>query len=186
VSHIHVKKERIIDASPEVVYDALADYKGQRKQVLTPNFLDYTIERGGRGSGTMLRYRLQAAGRERPYHISVQEPVKGQVLVERDTNSSLVTTWSVTPVKDGRQSKVSVESDWTGGNGVKGFFERTFAPLGLRRIYDTILSRLERQVQPGTVKDEKKKGLRLGLGIPFLIVGSLSTAAIVLRYMQKK
>lgn len=186
MSHIHVKKERMIDARPEAVYEALADYKGQRKQMLTPNFLDYTIERGGRGGGTMLRYRLQAAGRERPYHISVQEPVKGQVLVERDTNSSLVTTWSVAPVKDGDKSRVSVESEWTGGSGVKGFFERTFAPLGLRRIYDTMLSRLEQQVQPGPVKDEKRKNLKLGLGIPFLVVGSLSTAAIVLRYMQKK
>src|SRR5579885_819167 len=186
MSRIHVKTERVINARPEIEYEALADYKGERKQMLTPNFLDYTVERGGQGSGTMLRYRLQTAGRERPYHISVQEPVKGQVLVERDTNSSLVTTWSVAPVKDGDRTRVSVESEWTGGNGVKGFFERTFAPLGLRRIYDTMLSRLEHQVRPDTAKDEKKKSLRLGLGIPFLIVGSLSTAAIVLRYMQKK
>lgn len=186
MSHIHVKKERVINARPEVVYDTLADYKGKRKQLLTPNFLDYTIERGGQGSGTMLRYRLQAAGRERPYHVSVQEPVKGQVLVERDTNSSLVTTWSVAPVKDGRKTRVSVESDWTGGNGVKGFFERTFAPMGLRRIYDTMLSHLEQQVQSTPVKAEKNKSLRPGFGIPFLIVGGLSTAAVVLRYMQKK
>src|SRR5579885_1344430 len=157
MSRIHVKTERVINARPEIVYEALADYRGERKQMLTPNFLDYTVERGGQGSGTMLRYRLQTAGRERPYHISVQEPVKGQVLGERDTNSSLVTTWSVAPVNGGRKTRVSVESEWTGGSGVPGFFERTFAPMGLRRIYDSMLSHLEQQLEFGTTKEEKKK-----------------------------
>jgi len=185
VRRIHVKKERVIDANPEIVYDTLADYKGKRKQLLTPNFQDYAVERGGQGSGTMLRYRLQAAGRERPYHISVQEPVKGQVLVERDTDSSQVTTWSITPVEAGRKTKVKVESEWTGGRGIGGFFERTFAPRGLRHIYKTMLSRLEEQVQPG-MKTGKKGYLTTGVGVPFLVVGGVSTAALVMRYMQKK
>lgn len=183
---IHVKKERVIDANPEIVYDTLADYKGKRKQLLTPNFQDYAIERGGHGSGTMLRYRLRAASRERPYHISVQEPVKGQVLVERDTDSSQVTTWSIMPMAEGRKTKVRVESEWTGGRGIKGFFERAFAPRGLRHIYDTMLSRLEQQVQPSIMKIDKKSHLMPGVGVPFLIVGGVSTAALVMRYMQKK
>ena len=35
-----------------------------------------------------------------------------------------------------------------GAGGVGGFFERTFAPKGLRRVYEELLSRLDREVAP--------------------------------------
>lgn len=189
MSRIHVKKERVINARPEAVFEAISDYKAKRRQMLTPNFLDYSVERGGHGSGTMLRYLLRSAGRERPHHISVQEPVKGQVLIERDTDSSLVTTWSVLPTSMGRKTKVSVESEWTGGRGIGGFFERMFAPRGLRHIYDRMLTYLAKQVEPQMqFREMREEGRRAlpGMGVPFLVVGGLSTAALVARYMQKK
>jgi uncharacterized membrane protein len=137
----------VITAKPEEVYATLIDYQNKRPYILTPNFVDYMVEEGGMGEGTVVRYRLQAAGRERPYRMRVAESVKGQVLTESDTNSSLVTTWTLTPVNNGQQTKVRLASEWTGGSGIGGFFERTFAPLGLRRIYVDILSRLAQMVQ---------------------------------------
>ena len=61
--------------------------------------------------------------------------------MEKDRNSTLVTTWTVTPSGEG-QAKVVVVTTWSGAGGIGGFFERTFAPKGLNRIYDTVLANL--------------------------------------------
>ncbi len=37
---------------------------------------------------------------------------------------------------------VTLESSWQGAGGIGGVFERTFAPLGLRRIYGEMLEKL--------------------------------------------
>lgn len=142
MSHIHVDVERVIDAPPDEVYAFLADYRDKRPIILTPNFLDYTVEQGGRGGGTVIRYRLQAGRRERTYHMRVEAPPGGSALVERDVNSSLVSTWTVIPAASGRQARVMVTTEWEGSSGVGGFFERTFAPAALRRIYADMLERL--------------------------------------------
>ncbi len=142
MSKIFVKKERVINAAPEDVYAVLSDYRNQRPQMLTPNFLDYAVEKGGQGDGTVISYRLHAANRERSYKMRVDEPVKGEVITESDSDSSLVTTWTLYPLQDGQQTKVRVSSEWEGSTGVGGFFERTFAPLGLRTIYGKMLNSL--------------------------------------------
>ncbi len=142
MSRIFVKKERVINAAPENVYAVLSDYKSRRPQMLTPNFLNYRVEKGGKGDGTVISYRLRAANRERAYEMRVNEPVKGEVITESDSGSSLVTTWALSPLNNGQQTKVRVSSEWEGGTGVRGFFERTFAPLGLRGIYGNMLDSL--------------------------------------------
>lgn len=142
MSRIHVEAERVIDAPSKEVYAFLADYRDKRPIILTPNFLDYTVEQGGRGAGTVIRYRLQAGRRERAYHMRVEEPPGGNMLIERDLDSSLMTTWAVSPAASGRQARVVVTTEWEGGSGVGGFFERTFAPMALRTIYTDMLTRL--------------------------------------------
>jgi len=153
MSQVFVKSERTIPASPEAVYTALADYKTKRPLILTPNFLDYKVENGGQGSGTVVSYRLRAANRERAYRMRVDEVVRGKELMERDRNSSLVTTWKLSPQDNGRQTRVQVTTEWQGSSGVGGFFERTFAPLGLHRIYDQMLAMLELVVVPAEKRD---------------------------------
>ena len=39
-----------------------------------------------------------------------------------------------------------VRSTWDGAGGIGGFFERTFAPRGLRRLYDGVLDRLDAEL----------------------------------------
>jgi hypothetical protein len=75
----------------------------------------------------------------------VSEPTDGE-LVEKDRNSSMVTTWRVTPAGEGR-SRVVVTTTWKGAGGIGGFFEKTFAPKGLGRIYDAVLARLAAEVE---------------------------------------
>lgn len=143
---IHVEAERVIDAPPPEVYAFLADYNQKHPTILTPHFHEYGVEKGGMGTGTVVHYRLHAAGRERPYHMEIDEPVAGRVLRERDTNSSLETLWTVDQGAAPGQSKVNVTTEWEGSGGMGGFFERTFAPMGLRGIYTEMLSRLNQSV----------------------------------------
>jgi hypothetical protein len=51
----------------------------------------------------------------------------------------------VTPA-DAGGSTVRVRTTWTGATGVGGFFERTFAPKGLRRVYLDLLGRLDTEL----------------------------------------
>ena len=153
VSQIVVKQERVVPASPETVYALLADYKIQRPKLLTPNFLDYTVEKGGKGSGTVVSYRLHSANRERLYRMHIDGTSKGEVLTERDSNSSLVTTWSLFPVRGGALTRVRITTEWQGHGGVGGFFEKTFAPMGLRSIYSKMLDALVQQIPGASTRD---------------------------------
>jgi Polyketide cyclase / dehydrase and lipid transport len=136
--------ERTVRAPAERVRAALADYSGTRREVLPEQFSDYRVEAGGQGSGTRVHWRFAATSkRVREQDVEVTEPDGS--LVERDTRSSMVTTWTVTPAGSG-SSTVRVRTTWDGAGGVGGFFERTFAPKGLRRVYDDLLGRLERRL----------------------------------------
>jgi len=144
---IHVDLERTIPAPPDRVHRILADYRGWRPRLLPANYLGYTVEEGGTGAGTVVAYRLRAARRERGYRIEVAEPTPGTTLVERDRDSSLVTTWILSPAAGGAATDLRLSTVWEGGGGVGGFFERTFAPRGLRRIHGELLDRLARAVR---------------------------------------
>jgi hypothetical protein len=71
--------------------------------------------------------------------------VAGKTVIEKDANSTLVTNWTVAPAGTG--STVTVKTSWTGAGGVKGFFEKTFAPLGLRKIQDEVLGNLKKELE---------------------------------------
>jgi len=131
--------ERGIDAPADEVYGYLVDMR-QHQQFLPPAFSDFTIEEGGVGAGTVTTFKITAGGRTRSYRMQVSEPVPGQTYVETDTGSSLTTTFSVTP--QGGKSLVSITTSWDGASGIGGFFERTFAPRALRRLYLDELDRL--------------------------------------------
>jgi uncharacterized membrane protein len=146
MNRIYVQSEYIIPATPEEVYESLVDFQNARPSILTSNFVDYHVEQGGVGEGTVIRYHLKAAGRKRPYRMHITEPIKGKILTERDSNSSLVTTWTLRPVNNGQQTQVRLVSEWEGVGGIGGFFERTFAPRGLGSIYDKMLSRLAQKL----------------------------------------
>jgi hypothetical protein len=136
--------ERIVRAPADRVRAALADYAGTRSRVLPEQFSDYRLEAGGQGSGTRVHWRFAATSRRvRDQLVEVSEP--DGTLVERDTRSSMVTTWTVTPA-DAGTSTVRVRTTWDGAGGIGGFFERTFAPRGLRRVYDDLLGRLEQEL----------------------------------------
>ncbi|MCZ4123744.1 SRPBCC family protein [Streptomyces sp. H39-S7] len=146
MAQVEATTQRVIEAEAERVYDALADYAGTRKTLLPEQFSEYEVREGGSGAGTLVHWKLQATSKRiRDCLFDVTAPTAGQ-LVEADRNSSMVTTWTVTPAGTGR-SKVVVTTTWDGAGGVGGFFERTFAPKGLGRIYDAVLAKLAAEVE---------------------------------------
>jgi hypothetical protein len=132
-----------VSAPPERVLEFLRDYRERRPTILTDNYSDYRVEEGGEGSGTVISYRFAAGGRERDYRLRVEESAGS--LEERDELSSFVSRWRFNPQPEG--TGVTLEASWEGAGGVGGFFERTFAPLGLRRIYAQVLERLAAALQ---------------------------------------
>lgn len=146
MAQVQATTERIVAAEPERVYAALGDYAGTRGRVLPGQFSEYEVREGGQGAGTLVHWRLQATSkRVRDCLLDVSAPTADQ-LVEADRNSSMVTTWTVVPAGAGR-SKVEVRTTWQGATGIGGFFERTFAPKGLNRIYDELLASFAAHVE---------------------------------------
>ena len=146
MAQVEATTERVIAADAEAVFDALADYSGTRAKLLPEHFSEYEVREGGDGEGTLVHWKLQATSkRVRDCLLEVTEPTDGE-LVEKDRNSSMVTTWRVTPSVEGA-SRVVVTTVWDGAGGIGGFFERTFAPKGLGRIYDEELAKLAAHVE---------------------------------------
>jgi len=137
--------ERVVRAPADRVLSALADYEGTRRRILPEQFSDYRVEAGGQGAGTRVHWRFAATSkRVRDQLLAVTQP-DADTLVETDANSSMVTIWTVHPA-DAGLTTVRVRTTWNGAGGIGGFFERTFAPKGLRRVYDQLLERLDAEV----------------------------------------
>ena len=142
MSQVVATAERVVHAPAEQVRSALADYVDTRPRLLPDQFSDYRVASGGQGAGTRVHWRFAATSkRVREQAVEVTEPTPG-TLVETDTASSMVTTWTVRPADPGTSS-VAVRTVWNGAGGIGGFFERTFAPKGLRRVYLGMLDRLD-------------------------------------------
>jgi hypothetical protein len=137
---LRVSVEQAVKAPADVVYGCIADHE-HHARFLPPAFSDFEIESGGVGAGTITRFKITAGGRTRAYRMRVDEPEPGRVLTESDTDSSLVTTWTVTSVN--ATSRVEISTTWEGAGGLGGIFERLFAPRVMRGIYVDELERLD-------------------------------------------
>jgi uncharacterized protein YndB with AHSA1/START domain len=141
MARILVSTERTVEAPAETVYGYIADMREHHPHFLPPAFSDFRVESGGVGAGTVTRFTMTAGGRTREYQMKVAEPEPGRVLTESDTNSSMVTTSTVSP--QGGASLVQISTTWDGAHGIGGFFERMFAPRVMRAIYADELERLD-------------------------------------------
>ncbi|KRB77219.1 polyketide cyclase [Nocardioides sp. Root190] len=128
-----------IPAPATEVLAALADYVAVRPGILPANYSAYEVVEKGIGDGTVVTWQLQAT-KKRVRHVVADVTLTPDAVVETDRNSTMVTTFAV--VADGAGSKVTATTTWQGAGGVGGFFEKTFAPLGLGRIHGQLLTNL--------------------------------------------
>jgi hypothetical protein len=138
VAQVAASATHTVSAPPERVLGFLRDYHQSRPSILPDSYSRYRVEEGGEGAGTVFSYHFKSGPTERDFRMRAEES-DGR-LIERDELSSFTTSWTVAQAATG--STVTVESAWVGGGGIGGFFERVFAPMGLRRVYGEMLQRL--------------------------------------------
>lgn len=143
MAQVTASANRPVSAPPERVLAFLRDYRQARASILPDSYSRYRVEEGGEGAGTVFTYHFKSGPTERDFRLRAEET--DGALVERDELSSFVTTWTV--IESATGSTVTLESSWVGGSGIKGFFERLFAPVGVRRIYGEVLDRLAAALQ---------------------------------------
>ena len=141
MAKILVSVDGTVHAPADAVYGYIADMREHHPRFLPPAFSGFRVESGGVGDGTVTRFTVRAGGRNRDYHMTVAEPEPGRVLTESDSDSSMVTTWTVSP--QGDASVVRIATTWDGAGGIGGFFERMFAPRAARAMYADELKRLD-------------------------------------------
>jgi hypothetical protein len=107
---INVSAHGLVNAPAPAVYGYIADMRNHHPHFLPAAFSDFAVESGGVGAGTMTRFKVAAGGRTRECRMQVAEPEPGRVLTERDTSSSLVTTFTVTA--EGAASRVQISTSW--------------------------------------------------------------------------
>ncbi|MCC6177549.1 MAG: SRPBCC family protein [Chloroflexi bacterium] len=141
MAEVYVAAERPIGAPADRVYQYIADYREHHPRWLPPAFTDFRAEQGGIGAGTIASFWIKAGWRSRAFRMRVDEPEPGRVLRESDQLSTAVTTFTVIP--EGSASRVRIETRWRGTGGIKGVFERLFAPRALSRLYLRELDHLD-------------------------------------------
>src|ERR1700758_1684453 len=134
----------LVNVEPAATIAAVADYQNVRPKILSPQYSEYQVLRGGQGPGTVAKWKLQAT-KSRVRDVQVNVDVAGHTVIEKDANSSMVTNWTVAPAGPG--SSVTVKTSWEGASGIGGFFEKTFPPLGLKKIQGGVLANLKKELE---------------------------------------
>lgn len=140
--NIHASASSVIPAPAARIHDFIADYRNGHPRILPPQYFGaLTVERGGRGAGTRIRFEMKAFGRTTIASGDITEPDPGRVLVET-LDDGIVTTFRVEPV-DARQTRVTIATNYV-KPGLWGWLERLVAPRFLQKVYAAELAQLAR------------------------------------------
>jgi hypothetical protein len=147
----------MVNSPAEEVHRTLLDYRETRPQLLTDEFGEYEVRAGGTGAGTEVRWtlaldralRAKKGGKPKkkikhpPWDclVQVEEAPDELRIVERDTRSALVTTWTLQPSADGRTA-VRVHATWQGPDGLGKLTSRLREQLAVRTVYEGVLTNL--------------------------------------------
>ena len=142
-----------VEASADVrapaadVYRTIADYRSGHQRIVPPDyFKNLRVVEGGYGDGTRIEFDVLAFGKTIHCRATIDEPVPGRVLAERDVDTGSVTQFIVEPL-DQSTSRVTIASDRPlEHRGVLGWIERAMTRSFLRGIYEKQLARLGEQV----------------------------------------
>lgn len=131
---LRITASALLPAPPAVVYGLIADYRRGHPSILPPAYFeDLTIEAGGQGAGTRIRFTMKAFGSRQVSRAYVTEPDPGRVLVETVEGSGIVTTFTVTPAPD-QAAHVVLATDYP-TRGLRGWVETLVVPRYLKKVY---------------------------------------------------
>ena len=133
-----------LKAPPRRVYDTIANYHTGHPRILPKQFSGLTVERGGIGAGTVIRFQMRVLGRTYSYRAEVSEPEPGRVLVERNVlGNDAVSTFIVEPGSNANEAVTTIRTEMTVRRGWVGAIERWLTGRVLRPIYEKELRLLE-------------------------------------------
>ena len=136
MSQMRAEESAIIDAPAQAVYNVIADYRVGHPAILPKQYFhDLVVEKGGTGAGTVIRFSMRVGGVDRSYKGHITEPVPGRVLVESDPDAGTVTTFTVDPLGNGNQARVTIVTEARAARGVAGLIEKLVSPPVMRKIY---------------------------------------------------
>jgi len=134
--HATITASARIAASPQRVYAIIADYRDGHPRILPKEFSGLTVEQGGVGAGTIIRFQMNVFGMTQKFRGMVTEPEPGRVLVETylEGNGG-VTTFTVDPDTNVGGSEVTISTELPVKAGLFGAIERAISVSYLRSIY---------------------------------------------------
>jgi hypothetical protein len=133
----------LIPAPPQQVYAIIADYRDGHPHILPkPHFVSLTVEQGGVGAGTVIRFQMRLMRRVQNFRAAITEPEPGRVLVETDTQTGTTTTFTVEPRDDAQHAAVTIMTTTSVRQGLLGKLEAWLATRLLRPIYVQELAQL--------------------------------------------
>ena len=144
---IHFSHTAIIPAPAPVVYGILADYHHGHPSILPKAFTKLVVIQGGYGEGTQIEAFTKVMGRESSFKAHITEPEPGRVLVEDTPATGLRTVFTVDPVADGLQSRVTFDTDYPVDQGISGMIQRFIIPVLLGMMYREEMENLNRFAQ---------------------------------------
>lgn len=136
----------MIHTTAEQVLNALTDYVDVRPALHPSQIDEYRVEAGGAGAGTTVCWRM-TVGKKRAMRcvIEVSRPSSDQ-LVERDTQSDLVTVWTVADTSEGRCA-VRVRTTFERSKASGGLYARALLPVRVRKIHEATLVNLRQRFE---------------------------------------
>jgi hypothetical protein len=112
MSQKRIEVSAVIDAQPEEIYVVIADYRNGHPRIMPEEYLrGLEVEAGGYGAGTIIRFRVHSFGMDHPARSIISEPESGRVLVETEMMTNIITTYTLTPLSDGK-TRLQIASEW--------------------------------------------------------------------------
>lgn len=154
---IHAEASHIIDARPEEVYAVVSDYHVGHPAILPKEYFTkgLTVEKGGKGAGTVLHSSVTVWGRDFPFRQAVTEPEPGRVIVETDIDTGQYTTFTFEPLDGGRQTRVTISSEFPVSKGLTGVIERMTKASMARTMFQKELQNLADYVREVAVSGSR-------------------------------
>jgi polyketide cyclase/dehydrase/lipid transport protein len=132
-----------IDAPADRVYAIIADYRNGHPHILPKQFRNLTVEQGGIGAGTIIRFEVRVFGQTQRFRAKVSEPEPGRVLVEENLEPvPSKTTFTVVKSPSGSGTRVTFVTETTSRGGLLGAVERFLSKRVMRKMYAEELSLL--------------------------------------------
>ena len=125
-----------MDAPPDRVYAIIADYRNGHPHILPKAFRNLTVEKGGVGAGTIIRFEVRALGQTQRFKGVVTEPEPGRVLVEEYSEPApSKTTFLVEKSPSGPGTRVTFTTEMTSRKGLAGTIERFMSTRFMKKLY---------------------------------------------------